>query len=247
MNASLTIALDVLTDARRNAFFLITVLISIGFVLITSWISLVENNFGGKIYIELGFCMLWFVHFLFATIYTAESLYSEDDRRSIYFYLSRCVSRQSYILGKFLGILLVSLLSLIFSGTTFFLCSIYLVGFKIQILYGLYFVFLEISVAIALMLLLSRLVSKFLSFFLFVFLIFFTNFLEFIKVSSDLGPLLKNLFIFMPNFQYYSFVQMVVHSKEISLEYVTFLSAYTIFICVILVLLSVLQYEHKNI
>ena len=146
MKTSLTILSDVLIDAKRNSLFHVTLLISLGLVLLCTVISALDDNFGGKIYIELGFTLLWFVHFLLALIYSAESLYGEDERKSVYFYLSRHVSRQEYILGKYAGIVSVLTISLTISGIVFLLCSTYLVGFKFQILWGLLFILLELIV-----------------------------------------------------------------------------------------------------
>ena len=146
MKTSLTILSDVLIDAKRNSLFHVTLLISLGLVLLCTVISALDDNFGGKIYIELGFTLLWFVHFLLALIYSAESLYGEDERKSVYFYLSRHVSRQEYILGKYAGIVSVLTISLAISGIVFLLCSTYLVGFKFQILWGLLFILLELIV-----------------------------------------------------------------------------------------------------
>ena len=247
MKTSLTILSDVLIDAKRNSLFHVTLLISLGLVLFCTVISALDNNFGGKIYIELGFTLLWFVHFLLALIYSSESLYGEDDRKSVYFYLSRHVSRQEYLVGKYAGIVLVLSISLTVSGIVFLLCSTYLVGFKFQILWGLLFILLELIVIAGTVLFLSRLFSKFLTFFIFLFIFFFTNFLDFIEVASDLAPFVKMLYLFLPNFKYFDFIEMVVHAKQISLEYVLFLFIYTIFISLIMTSLSVLQYEQKQI
>ena len=247
MKTSLTILSDVLIDAKRNSLFHVTLLISLGLVLLCTVISALDDNFGGKIYIELGFTFLWFVHFLLALIYSAESLYGEDERKSVYFYLSRHVSRQEYILGKYAGIVSVLTISLTISGIVFLLCSTYLVGFKFQILWGLLFILLELIVISGTVLFLSRIFSKFLTFFIFIFIFFFTNVLEFIELASDLAPFVKMLYLFLPNFKYFDFIEMVVHAKQISLEYVLFLLAYTTFISLIMTSLSVSQYEQKQI
>ena len=247
MKTSLTILSDVLIDAKRNSLFHVTLLISLGLVLLCTVISALDDNFGGKIYIELGFTFLWFVHFLLALIYSAESLYGEDERKSAYFYLSRHVSRQEYILGKYAGIVSVLTISLTISGIVFLLCSTYLVGFKFQILWGLLFILLELIVISGTVLFLSRIFSKFLTFFIFIFIFFFTNVLEFIELASDLAPFVKMLYLFLPNFKYFDFIEMVVHAKQISLEYVLFLLAYTTFISLIMTSLSVSQYEQKQI
>ena len=247
MKTSLTILSDVLIDAKRNSLFHVTLLISLGLVLLCTVISALDDNFGGKIYIELGFTFLWFVHFLLALIYSAESLYGEDERKSVYFYLSRHVSRQEYILGKYAGIVSVLTISLTISGIVFLLCSTYLVGFKFQILWGLLFILLELIVISGTVLFLSRIFSKFLTFFIFIFIFFFTNVLEFIELASDLAPFVKMLYLFLPNFKYFDFIEMVVHAKQISLEYVLFLLAYTTFVSLIMTSLSVSQYEQKQI
>lgn len=247
MKTSITILLDVLIDAKRNSLFHVTLLISLSLVLICTIISALDDNFGGKIYVELGFTLLWFVHFFLALVYSAECLYGEDERKSVYFYLTRNVSRQEYLIGKYAGIVCVLMTSLTLSGVIFLLCSTYLVGFKFQILWGLSFIFLELVVICGTVLFLSRIFSKFLSFFIFIFIFFFTNFLEFIEIGSDFAPFVKMLYLLVPNFKYYDFIEMVVHAKHISLEYVLFLLVYTIFISLIMISLSVMQYEQKQI
>tara|TARA_Y100000589_G_C27188613_1_gene643774 strand:+ start:931 stop:1674 length:744 start_codon:yes stop_codon:yes gene_type:complete len=247
MTTILTISRDVLIDAKRNSLFHITLLISLGLVFLCTTISILDGNFGGKIYVELGFTLLWFVHFLLALLYSTECLYGEEERKSIYFYLSRYVSRQEYLIGKYVGIVSVLATSLILSGLIFLACSTYLVGFKYQILWGLLFIFLELAVVCSVLLFLSRLFSKFLSFFIFIFIFFFTNFLEFIEVGNDSAPFVKMLYMFLPNFKYYDFIEMVVHAKQISVEYTLFLIVYSVFICLIMTSLSVMQYEQKQV
>ena len=247
MTTILTISRDVLIDAKRNSLFHITLLISLGLVFLCTIISVLDGNFGGKIYVELGFTLLWFIHFLLALLYSTECLYGEEERKSIYFYLSRYVSRQEYLIGKYVGIVSVLATSLILSGLIFLACSTYLVGFKHQILWGLLFIFLELTVVCSVLLFLSRLFSKFLSFFIFIFIFFFTNFLEFIEVGNDSAPFVKMLYMFLPNFKYYDFIEMVVHAKQISVEYILFLMVYSVFICLIMTSLSVMQYEQKQV
>ena len=247
MTTVLTISLDVLIDAKRNSLFHVTILICLGLVFLFTTVSILDSNFGGKIYVELGFTILWFVHFLLALLYSIECLYGEEERKSIYFYLSRFVSRQEYLIGKYLGIIAVLASSLGVSGFIFLSCSTYLIGFKAQILWGLMFIFLELTTICSVILFLSRLFSKFLCFFIFIFIFFFTNFLEFIKIGSDTAPFVKMIYMFLPNFKYFDFIEMVVHAKQISMEYVLFLTVYAIFICLTMISLSVLQYEQKQV
>ncbi|MCJ8343941.1 hypothetical protein MJH12_00200 [bacterium] len=245
MSPTIQIAKDVLLEARRNQIFWLSLMLNLLFFILFTVASSSNEAFQGKIFLELGFTVLWFLHFCLAIFFTIESLYKDQDSKSMYFYLVRNVSRLEYLLGKFLGFFTSIMVSIAISGTGFFLCVYQLQGFQSKILYGLYFLALEMALTIAILIFLTRIFTKIITIFSFMFLFFLANFIEYIEVVSEFSLLIKSIFLLVPNYKYFSYIDMIVHAKVMSHEYVYFISAYALCLSVFYLILSSVQFEKK--
>lgn len=241
------IARDVLIEARRNHFFLLSLGISIVVLLITASFSSTDEALRGKLFLESGISLLWLIHMLLTIFFTTDSLHNDLERKSIYYYLVREVSRLEYLIGKYLGIVCAIGLSLLITGTVLVVCATYLAGFDLRYLIGLVFIFLEISLAAAVLILFSTLFSKLIAVFAFLFLFFFMSLLEYYLVGSGGSILVKTFLLAVPNFKYYSYLNMVVHAREFSLKYLSFLASYTLFFSLSSVFLASLQFDRKPV
>lgn len=247
MTAIFRIMSDVLLEARRNQFFWLTVAVCVLFIGLFSFLSTVSPNLKGKIFIETGFTALWFIHFTLSILFATESIYGEDERKSVYFYLTRNVTRQQYIIGKYLGFWLVIGISLGISSAVFLSCTTYLIGFKAQYLAGVLFIFLEAGLTLAVVLLLSRLFTKIITIFSFLLLFFLSSLLEYLTLAKTTSQLVGFFYLGLPNYKYYSYLEMVVHAKSLSYEYLIFLTAYTLCMAMFYLIVCSFQYDRKNL
>lgn len=247
MKATFRIMSDVLLEARRNQFFWMTVAVCVLFIGLFGFLSTVNASLKGKIFVEAGFTTLWFVHFTLAILFATESIYGEDERKSVYFYLTRNVTRQQYILGKFLGFWLIIAISLSICSLVFLSCLSYLLEFKAQYLAGVGFIFLETGLTLAVVLLLSRVFSKIITIFGFLLLFFFSTLLEYLALSKGTAFVFGLFYLTLPNYKYYSYLEMVVHAKSLSYEYLGFLLAYTLCMSLFYLILCSFQYERKSL
>lgn len=239
------IAKDVLLEARRNQIFWLSVILNILFFVLFTVASSSNEGFQGKIFLEFGFTVLWFLHFCLALFFSTESLYKDQESKSMYFYLVRNVSRLQYLFGKYLGFLLSITASILLSGCGFFSCVYQMQGFESKVLYGILFLVLEMALTLAILTFLSKVFTKIITIFSFVFLFFLSNFIEYIEVVSEFPGIIKALFLFIPNFKYFSYIDMIVHAKVMSMEYVYFICAYGFSLSVFYLILAGLQFEKK--
>ncbi len=247
MRAVLPIAREVFIEARRSQFFHLSLGMAVLLIFIFTGISALDESLRGRLFVESGMTALWFIHFCLAVFFSVEILYRDIEARSIYFLLVRNVSRTEYLLGKFTGLVFSLWLSIAISGVILIACSFPLNGFEPRLLAGLGFLGFEMALVVSLLVFLSTLFSKLLTLFVFIFLFFFASFLEFMVVETELLVLLKAILFVLPNFRYYSWIEMVVHARKLSPMYMVFLGGYTTFLASFYLLLAGLQFEKREL
>ncbi len=247
MKAVVRIAQDVLLEARRNQFFHLSLVIAFLLLFLFTFLSTTDEALRGKLFVEGGISVLWLIHFLLAVFLVTESYYAEQEGKSIYFYLVRNVSRLEYLAGKFLGLSLALCLSTVFTGAILLACAALLKALTIKIVYGLFYLMLELSLSVAVLLFLSTLFTKLITVFVFVFLFFFSSFLELIQLGSSWPDWMKILLFTIPNYKYYSWLETVVHAKETGWLYPAFLSVYTLSMVLFYLLASAWQFRRKEL
>lgn len=102
----LSIARITFLEAYRQRYF--QLLLMVALALVISSLFFQQFNFGSselKFIVDLGFGSLLFFGFLIAIVLSAQSLFSEWENRTAFTILARPVSRPSFLLGKWLGIL----------------------------------------------------------------------------------------------------------------------------------------------
>jgi hypothetical protein len=171
------------------------------------------------------------VHFCLLILFATESLFTDIECKNVYFYLVRDVSRLKYVAGKFVGIWFSVAVSVCGSGLLLFLFMLFLGGAAARVPVAIFFLLLEMALSVSLLLFLCFHFSRLLSIFLFLMTFFFTSVLEHFLIIDGVPTFLKFFLLLVPNFKYYSYIEMIVHAQEISLIYVGFLCLYTLFFC----------------
>ena len=248
MRAVWQICRDVLLEARRNQLFLLTLGLSFCLILLFTAISHADESLRSRLFSEISMTLLWVMHFILAVFLVTESLYTDVKDKSIYFYLVRNVSRQQYLLGKYLGFLLAISGSVLASGSIVLLCSTWLnSSLDVKLIWGLWFLICEMALILSVLTLLSFMFSKLITVFLFLFLFFFASFIEYLSIDSGLHGGLKVLLFLAPNFKYYSYMEMIVHAKAISYKYILFLLGYTGCMSLFYLISTSLQFRSREL
>ncbi|MBW7874498.1 MAG: ABC-2 transporter permease [Candidatus Cloacimonetes bacterium] len=248
MRAIWQISRDVLLEARRNQLFLLTLGLSFTLILLFTAVSHVEESLKNRLFSEISMTLLWLMHFILAIFFVTESLYTDVKDKSIYFYLVRNVSRQQYLVGKYLGFLTAITVSILVSGLTVLLCSTWLNStLDVKLVWGLVFLIWEMALIVSVLTLLSFMFSKLITVFLFLFLFFFASLLEYLSIDSGMNGLLSGLLFLAPNFKYYSYMEMIVHAKAISSKYIVFLLGYTGCMSLFYLIATSLQFRSREL
>lgn len=242
----LQIAQDVVLEAKRNSFFWLSVIFACLLVFLFAIFTGTNSEFDYDRFLHGGLATVWVIHMLLAILLTAETLYGEDERQSVYFYLVRNVSRIKYLMGKFLGCWLTLLISLFLSGITMLIAVNAIQGFELKIIGALIFIGLQIGVSIGLIIVLSRLLPKILSLVVFGFLFIFSNFVEFFILKSS-APIAFGL-LSLPSFKYFGYLEMMVNYHTFSSWiYLAILVIFTLSICGVLICLASLAFERQTL
>lgn len=240
------VAIDVVIEAKRNSFFWLSLFLACLLILLFAVLSGTNVDFHYESFLHAGLTTIWLIHILLALLLTTETIYAEDERKSVYFYLSRDLSRLDYLRGKFIGCFLSLLISLSISSLIMILAAGSLVGFEERILGALMFIVLELGFTTALIIFLSRLVSKLTNYLVFGILFILSNFVEFLilKSTNYIGFLLLGL----PSYKYYSYYDIMIRNYSYTSWLYSFvLAIFTLSICFALINFAALRYEHQTL
>lgn len=242
------IAKDVILQARRSQFFVLTLAMIVSLVFLFTALSAADPNLRSRIFVESAMTLLWFLHFVLGILFVSESMVAEIHEKSIYFYLVRNVSRFQYLLGKYLGFLLSFGISIGLCGLVVFVCSSWLnQTIETRIFIGTGFLWLEMALSLAVMMFLCFVFSRLLSVFIFIFLFFFASLLEGLVIETGWNEILSYLLLVLPNYKYFSWIEMVVHAKEFSGKYIWFLCGYTFFMAQFYLGITAIQFRRKEL
>ncbi len=240
----LQIAYDVVLEARRNSFFWLSIFLAILLISLFALLSGTNPDFHYDQFLRNGLSMVWLIHLVLALLITTETIYGEDERMSIYFYLSRNVNRFNYLVGKFLGCWGTLLISLLLSFIVMFIAGGTLVGLIEQIAWSFIFISLELSLSVAIIILLSRVFSKLITYFLFLVTLIISNFIEFIilKGTSTIGFIMTGV----PSYKYYSYLELIVDNQYTQIWlYTIVLCLFTMFISGAILSLANLKFKRQ--
>ncbi len=152
-------------EATRNKMFYLLVVFGIVFALASRLVSLLTVGDTVRVLKDAGLAAIHFFCVLIAIFTGIHLVYKEIERRTIYNILSKPLSRDQFILGKFLGLALTVLCALSAMAAIFFLWVALSTGtFDWRLLVYFAMLFLELLVIIAISLLFSSFSTPILSF-----------------------------------------------------------------------------------
>ena len=207
-----------------------------------------------KITRDLGLSAITLFGLLIAIFVGTRLVYEEMEKRTLYLILPKPVKRWEFLLGKYLGLLLVITISILLIFLTFY-AYLFLEEKRLDLnlLIALPFIWMELSLVTAIALLFSTFTTPIASG-IFTFLLFFAGHLSRdIKVIGEMtkAPLVKGiaqaLYYILPNLSNFNVKGEVVHQVPIPISQMVYAMAYGLLYISLLLLLSILIFEKKDL
>ncbi len=227
------IAWQTLTEARRNKVFYSLFLFALVVVLNSYIFTEVTITTMDRVLKDTGMAAIN-VFAILLTIFTGVGVINREiDRKSVFSIIAKPIARFEFILGKYLGLLLIALAT---SGAMFLglliALKVYRAPFHPAMLVGLYGVLLEVLVLGAFAVLCSSFTSAFVSAFMCI-AIFVSGHLssELLvsakKSASELSRAMgKIIYYVMPNLERFNFKYNVTYDVPVPAETLITLTAY---------------------
>ena len=156
--------LNTFKEAARNRIFYLLIAFGIIFALSSRLISLLTVGDTVKVLKDVGLAVINFFSVLVAVFTGINLIYKEIDKKTIYNLLSKPISREQFIIGKFLGLALTVLTALASMAIVFFIFLLLTTGsFDASILLYFLMLYFELLIIIAISLLFSSFSTPILS------------------------------------------------------------------------------------
>jgi ABC-type transport system involved in multi-copper enzyme maturation permease subunit len=159
------LVLNTFKESARNKMFYLLVFFGILFALSSKLISFLTLGDSLKVLKDTGLAAINFFCVLIAIFTGINLVYKEIEKRTIFNILSKPVTRDHFILGKFLGLALTMLVALASMAVIFFILVMAVGGgFDLKILLYFCMLYLELLIIVAISLLFSSFTTPILSF-----------------------------------------------------------------------------------
>ena len=159
------LALNTFKESARNKMFYLLVFFGIFFALSSKLVSFLTLGDTLKVLKDTGLAAINFFCVLIAIFTGINLVYKEIEKKTVYNILSKPVTRDQFIIGKFFGLALTMLLALLAMAVIFFILVLLVGGgFDLKILLYFFMLYLELLVIVAISLLFSSFTTPILSF-----------------------------------------------------------------------------------
>ncbi len=224
------IALNTFREAVRDKILYVLVAFGILLILVSKAIGFVSFGQDFKIMADMGLTAIWMFSGMVSIFVGTGLIYKEIDKRSIYTILSKPTERWQFLLGKYFGLALTTLVNMAFLSTAFFL-YMWLSGAPVTIAMcqALFLTFVEMLVITAVAIFFSSASTPILSAIFTTIIFFFGQLTKFIvdlatvlkgsvdspeaKARADfVGGLLYKLYLVLPNLHNFNIRLDAVHA-----------------------------------
>ncbi len=159
------LVLNTFKESARNKMFYLLVFFGIFFALSSKLISFLTLGDTMKVMKDTGLAAINFFCVLIAIFTGINLVYKEIEKKTVFNILSKPVTRDQFIIGKFFGLALTMLVALLSMAVIFFLLVLLNGGgFDLKILLYFFMLYLELLIIVAISLLFSSFSTPILSF-----------------------------------------------------------------------------------
>ena len=224
------IALNTFREAVRDKILYVLVAFGVALILASKAVGFVSFGQDYKIMADMGLTAIWIFSGMVSIFVGTGLIYKEIDKRTIYTILSKPAERWQFLLGKYFGLALTTLVNMLFLSAAFF-AYMWMSGAPVTIAMGqaLFLTFVEMLVITAVAIFFSSASTPILSAIFTTIIFFFGQLTKWIvdlatvlKASLDspeakeranvVGGLLYKLYLILPNLHNFNIRQDAVHA-----------------------------------
>jgi len=247
------IAQNTFKEAVRNKIFYLLVVFGILFAMSSRLLSILTVGDREKVLMDVGLAAINFFSVLTAIFTGINLVYKEIDKRTIFNILSKPISREHFLIGKFLGLALTLLVALSAMAAIFF-AFLWLTtgGFHAPLLLYFLLLYLELLIITALSLLFSSFTTPILSsiftisLYLIGHLTWTYNEFKYLVKNPLSQYVIKFLYYILPNLEKFNLKNAIVMQESVPLSHVLFAGAYAVLYILALLSLSMLIFHKKE-
>ena len=221
----------------------------IGFSVLLGKLSLGEQL---KMIKDMGLSCISLFGTIIAIFVGISLVFKEIDKKTIYTIIAKPVSRKQFLLGKFLGLILVLLINVLIMSAGVLLVILGISGtFEWNLLNAIFLIFIELMVITSIAVLFSTFSTPFLSgIFTLAFFIIGHLSEDIKKLGEKSNGLVKFLtsavYYILPNLDNFNVKGRVVYDLPVGLDFYIFSIAYGIIYTSIIILLATLIFERRD-
>jgi len=217
------IAMNTFREAVRDKILYVLLAFGVLMILVSRAIGWVSYGGSEKIMTDVGLTAIWIFSGMVSIFIGTGLIYKEIDKRTIYTILAKPAQRWQFLAGKYLGLLITTLVNLVFLSTAFLL-YLWICGAPVTIalLQALFLTFIEMMVVTAIAIFFSSASTPILSA-IFTTIIFFTG--QMTKWVVELGASVKQTapwvekilyacYLFLPNLHNFNIRQQAVLATQ---------------------------------
>jgi len=254
MKKILAIAKNTYREAIRSKLFVLLTIFSLSIIFFSKIISMLAVRAELKVITDVGLATIELFAILTSILIAVNLFYKEKDKKTFYNIFSKPVTREQFIIGKFIGISFTMFISIVFLGAAFILYLYLLEGNLGLYLVPQFFLFyLEANIMISFSLFFSSLSTPILSslFAIGVFLIgnfspqLITHYVE--KAHGALKVLLEIIYYFLPNLNILNYKNQLVYTKTIPMHGFEIGIIYGIDYALLILILTLIIFRKKEI
>ena len=206
-----------------------------------------------KIVKDMGLAAISIFGTLIAIFVGIGLVYKEIDRKTIFNIISKPVSRHSFLVGKYLGLILTLIIEVAIMSCMFLLLTFIMEhSLDISLLKAILLIFFELMVITAVAVFFSTFSTPILSgmFTIGIYIIgHLTTDLKMFGAKSEYGfvqTVTKFLYYFLPNLDNFNIKGKIVHQIPVTWEYISFSIAYGIMYVSIILLVSMVIFQKRD-
>tara|TARA_Y100000589_G_scaffold255329_1_gene244317 strand:- start:1955 stop:2719 length:765 start_codon:yes stop_codon:yes gene_type:complete len=230
-----------------NIFFLVCLLVLIAFVQDSK-----EEFNHYKLFLDGSFSLIMFFNLFFAMMTSFSLLESDRLNNRISVLISSYMNRDQYIFGKFLGGFFSSLINLVIICILVSSASLLVFNQHPNYIFYNYFVsVLELLMFVSLVFFCSIAFSRFMGVMSFLFIFILGHFTYYIKyytrvVGTEYPNLVQNLYLLLPNFEYFGIKNHLIAGKSIPSGYFMALLLFSLAWTTLFLLISQIVFSRKS-
>jgi ABC-type transport system involved in multi-copper enzyme maturation permease subunit len=247
------LVLNTFKESARNKMFYLLVFFGIAFALSSKLISFLTLGDAMKVLEDTGLAAINFFCVLIAIFTGINLVYKEIEKKTIFNILSKPVTRDQFIIGKFFGLALTLLAALLAMASIFFLLVLLVGGgFDFKILLYFFMLYLELLIIVAISLLFSSFSTPILSFIFTVSLYLighvmwtFNEFKSLLRSELWLN-ITQGIYYILPNLDKFNIKNDVVLNQSLQASTIIFTILYALVYILAVLALTILIFRKRE-